>query len=197
LTVLQAKGRSHRARWSGLALAGLALAASACGGSASANSANARPIAVPANVLPAQLDPGLTTAEYTAARQKFISAGAQSLVSRGELWQIRQGKVLAGALQVSTLKPTVNPTDNSERTTILTQVLPGAYETIQVDHVAVAAAQTASEVFYMWFGPHLFEVLQIKKSDAGLPYEGILAQIIQYQRSNNSLGILVTTTTTA
>ena len=179
-----------------LALIGLlALAATACG-QASAATAGQSVVQVPNAVVPSGLDPGLTTSEYVSARAKFIAAGAQSLVSRGELWQIRQGKVLIGALQISTLKPKVDLTDNKERLSILTQVLPGAYESIQVDGVTIAAAQTTSEVFYMWFGPQMFEVLQLtKQGKTPLPFEEVLAQIVQYQRTSHSLGILVTTTT--
>lgn len=178
------------------AVLGIGLLAAACGGS-SASGLDARPIPVPANMVPSSLTPDLTTSEYTAARAKLASSGPQSLVSRGSLWQIRQGKVLAAALQVSTLKTKVDLTNNKERLSILSQVLPGAYEQIQVDGVTVAASQTTSEVFYMWFGPHLFEVLQITKTSKNpLPYEDIAAQIIQYQRGNDSLRILTTTTTT-
>jgi len=137
-------------------------------------------------LVPVKLQPNLSAIEDTALAPRFARAARTTLVAGGALWAIRDGAVLVGALQISLLKPEVNLAHASQRTAIVTQILPGSYETITVDGTSVAASATADETFFLWFSRGMFEVLQVK-SGTGVSAESVVTQLISYQKSIGAL----------
>lgn len=173
-------------RWIAAAVAGLVMFGGACG-SGSAKPL-VQPVSVPNDIVPPTVAGDLTVTEFNPARTTFAKAGDTSLIADGRVWAIRKGETLVATLQVSTVKPDVSMTDHTDRKAILDGVMTGiSYETIQLGDTQVAAATTsADKSVYLWFGPKLFEVLQVKGGKAD-PDE-IAADLIEYQQSTGKLG---------
>ena len=169
-----------------LALFVAAGAVSACGGSEP--STLVRPAGVPAGMVPATVADGLTMTEFAPARARFASAGETSLVADGRVWAIRKGQTLVGTLQISTVKPDVSVTKSEDRKAIVGGVMTGiAFETVDVGDTKVIASTAADKSLYLWFGPGLFEVLQVKSTKVD-PDE-IAAELIEFQQGTGRLGV--------
>jgi hypothetical protein len=163
----------------------LAVLLAACGGGAS--NALVEPASVATDMVPATLGEGLTIHEFGPARARFASAGASSLVADGRVWAIRRGQTLVGTLQVSTVKPDVSVVDKDDRKAIIGGVMTGiSYETVQVGDTPVIASTAADKSLYLWFGPGLFEVLQVKSTKVA-PDE-IAAELIEFQQATGKIG---------
>jgi hypothetical protein len=166
----------------GCVLVGL-LAACGSGGS----DALVEPASVSTDMVPATLGEGLTIHEFSPARSRFASAGETSLVADGRVWAIRRGQTLVGTLQVSTVKPDVSLVDKNDRKAIVGGVMTGiAYETVEVGDTPVIASTAADKSLYLWFGPNLFEVLQVKSTKVA-PDE-IAAELIEFQQATGKIG---------
>ena len=158
----------------------LVVVASSCGNGSSGPLV--QPARVPADIVPATVAGDLTVTEFPPARSTFAKAGLTSLVADGKVWAIRRGETLVGTLQVSTVKPDVSVTKKEDRRAILDGVMTGSpYETIQLGSLDVAASTSADKTLYLWFGPKLFEVLQVKGSK--VDPDSIAADIIEFQQS--------------
>jgi hypothetical protein len=163
----------------------LAVLLAACGGGAS--NALVEPASVATDMVPATLGEGLTIHEFGPARARFASAGASSLVADRRVWVIRRGQTLVGTLQVSTVKPDVSVVDKDDRKAIIGGVMTGiSYETVQVGDTPVIASTAADKSLYLWFGPGLFEVLQVKSTKVA-PDE-IAAELIEFQQATGKIG---------
>jgi hypothetical protein len=163
-----------------------ALAVGACG-SASPSGRLVAPDAVPTELAPPTLEGNLTVSEYLPGRQAFAQAGPASLVSDGRLWAIRRGETLVGTLQISTVKRDVSVTNPRDHQAILDGVMTGiSYQTIDVGGIKVAASNSADRTLYLWFGPKLFEVLQLKGTK--VDPDTVAADVISYQLSTGKLG---------
>ncbi|HVT76766.1 MAG TPA: hypothetical protein VHD87_07030 [Acidimicrobiales bacterium] len=156
-----------------------ALAFGACGGGTAAIVAPAR---VPNALTPSVMNDGITISEYLPARSRFARAGASSLVADGKVWAIRKGQTLVGTLQASTVKNDVDLSRAEDRKQVIDGVMTGArYDTIYVGSLKVLSSTAADHSLYLWFGPHLFEVLQVKAGKV-VP-DDIAGDLIEYQRS--------------
>lgn len=154
------------------------------------------PKAVPRQIVPTEIgggadSPALTLDEFKEGAQRIASAGPQSMVAEGRVWEIRRGTTLVGALQVSTLKPRVDVTSAKQRATLAGLVLSGSVQRIETLGVEVVAARTADKVVYLWFGDQLFEVLQVK--GAGVNPEAMLKSILEFQKPTGELRIRTAT----
>jgi hypothetical protein len=174
---------SPRRRFLVLSVMLMAVAAS-CGGS---QAPVVQPARVPTDIVPATVEGDLTVTEFPPARTTFAKAGITSLVADGKVWAIRRGETLVGTLQVSTVKPDVSVTTKEDRRAILDGVMTGSpYETIQLGSLDVAASTSADKTLYLWFGPKLFEVLQVKGSK--VDPDSIAADLIEFQQSTGKIG---------
>jgi hypothetical protein len=162
------------------------LVGAACGSGRS--TVIARPAAVPTNLVPTTLPslPDFSLSEFAPARASFAHVGASSLVADGRLWQVRRGASLVGTLQISTVKPDVSVTKASDRNAILAGVMTGiSYETVDIAGISVAVSTSVDKSLYLWFGPGLFEVMQLKGSQ--LDPEQVVTGVIQYQEAKAGL----------
>jgi len=163
----------------------LLVALSACG--AGGSSTMVQPASVPKGIVPATVEGGLTVREFPQARARFASAGETSLVADGRVWAIRSGQTLVGTLQVSTVKPDVSVVDERDRKAIIGGVMTGiAYETVDVGDTKVLASTAADKSLYLWFGPNLFEVLQVKSTK--VDPDAIAAELIEFQQASGAIG---------
>ena len=166
----------------GCMLIGLLAACGSGGGSALVE-----PASVSTDMVPATLGEGLTVHEFGPARARFASAGDSSLVADGRVWAIRRGQTLVGTLQVSTVKPDVSVADKDDRKAIIGGVMTGiAYETVEVGDIKVIASTAADKSLYLWFGPNLFEVLQVKSTK--VQPDEIAADLIEFQQATGKIG---------
>lgn len=183
--------RGRVARFARVALVAGAVASvasvAACGTGPDRTTVLVKPASIPDDIVPATVAGDLTVHEYDAARATFARAGASSLVADGRVWAIRRGETLVGTLQVSTLKPDVSAADPTDRKAILQGVMTGiSYETLQVGDTPVVASTAADKSLYLWFGPKMFEVLQVKSTKVD-PDE-VAADLIDFQRSTGKIG---------
>jgi hypothetical protein len=170
--------RSSR-RLVALGAALVALAAAACGNGTVEVAAPAR---VPTNLVPSVLSGGVTIGEYKPARTRFAKAGATSLVADGRVWSIRRGQTLVGTLQASTVKPDVSLAKGADRKAIIDGVMTGQrYDTLYVGSLKVLSSTAADRSVYLWFGPDLFEVLQVKAGK--VEPDSVAGDIIEYQQT--------------
>ena len=177
--------RRRLSRLSAALVAGLALGLSACGSPAPKLVA----AKVPLSLIPATLPGGLNLAEYPQDRKAFANAGKDSLVADGRLWEIHQGHLLVGTLEVATVVSDVSLTDKSDRSQILNGAMIGAVPvSINVDGVGVAVASAPQRTLYVWFGHSVFEVLQL--DDQRIDPEKVLGAVISYQQGTGSLNPL-------
>ena len=164
----------------------LVMATGAACGSESANHQLVVPNSVPLELVPPTLEDGLTVTEYQPGRNAFAQAGPESLVADGRVWAIRRGETLVGTLQISAVKHDVSVQDPKDRKAILQGVMTGTpYETIDVGDLKVAASTSADKNVYLWFGPNLFEVLQVKASK--VDPDALAADVISFQQSTGKL----------
>ncbi|MEY2425967.1 MAG: hypothetical protein QOI61_1539 [Actinomycetota bacterium] len=155
----------------------LALSAAACG---SADAPLTAPARVPMNLVPTVLSEGVTMGEYKPARTRFAKAGETSLIADGRVWAIRRGQTLVGTLQASTVKNDVSLADSDDRKSVIDGVMLGQrYETLFVGDLKVLSSTAADRTVYLWFGPNLFEVLQVKAGK--VEPDAVAGDIIEYQ----------------
>ena len=121
-------------------------------------------------------------AEDDKAREAFSTVGTDALVADGRLFAIRDGERLVGTLQLSTMKPKVDLTDDDHRESVINNVIPGGRETISVGPISVVQTLGQDKTVFLWFGRDLFQVLQLKPTKAS-PFdpERILSEIITHQ----------------
>lgn len=161
----------------------------ACGAAACGSGPTDRlvaPNSVPTGLVPPTLEGNLTLSEYLPARRAFAQTGTASLVSDGRVWAIRRGETLVGTLQISAVKHDVSLAKASDRQAILDGVMSGtAYETLDVGDLKVVASTAADRTMYLWFGPKLFEVLQLKGTK--VDPDAVAGDVIAFQQSTGKL----------
>ena len=165
-----------------LAVAGLAVLA-ACGGES-------------ASVAPAEVDPALAPSALAGNLRlyenrdretitAFANAGDRTLVADGRIWEIRRADRLIGTLQISTVLPRVDLTEGRIRDTIVRQVLTGGLSSIRIGDVEVFTSTTNDKAVYVWFGAHMFQVLQLR--DRGVEdFEPFATEVIDHQATLES-----------
>jgi hypothetical protein len=144
----------------------LALAAgAACAPGAPGRDASTIP--VPIEIVPAELPASELTLHLNVDQDTtdaFTTAGPNSLVGEGKVWEIRSGARLVGAVEIATLKRRVNPAIEKDRKSILGQILPGATERIDLagQPVWTAKADSSVKAIYVFFGAHILGIVQLK-----------------------------------
>ena len=164
----------------------LVLVLAACGGGGS--DAERAPSSVALSLVPSTVNGGaFRLAEDEQAREAFATVGPQALVADGRLFVIRDGERLVGTLQLSTMKTKVDLTDDDQRQSVISNVIPGAKETISVGPVSVVQSAGADKTVFLWFGREMFQVLQLKPTQAS-PFEPerILSEIITHQTGQDA-----------
>ena len=172
-------------------LLGLGLAAVAATGLSACGTAAPKLVAakVPLMLVPTTLPGGLNLAEYPGDRQAFANAGKDSLVADGRLWEIHQGHLLVGTLELATVVTDVSLVNRGDRSQILDGAMIGAVPlSIEVDGVGVAVSSAPERTLYVWFGHSVFEVLQL--DDQRIDPETVLNDVIGYQQGTGLLSPL-------
>ena len=136
----------------------------------------------PATVLNGDLQLHLNTAPETAAA--FHRNDHHSLISDGQLWEVRRNDRLVGTLEIATVKPSIDLTRTSVRTNLTSPILVGATSTLRLAGQEVATVTRSDGVSTLvWFGKGLLEVVQLKDQTVTGPQ---LAQaIIEYQQTRS------------
>jgi hypothetical protein len=171
-----------------LVAAVVAAAALAAGCGNGDGNADRAPAEVALELVPDAVNAGaFVLAEDDAARDAFTTLEQHALVADGRLFAIRDGERLVGTLQLSTMKPKVDLTDPDQRESVISNVIPGARETISVGPIPVIQSAGADKTVFLWFGQEIFQVLQLKPTKAS-PFdpEKILAEIITHQTTQKA-----------
>ena len=158
-------------------------AATACGRSSTV----VAPVEVDPKLAPAELSSNLKLYENRdrSTVRAFANAGKRTLVADGRIWEIRRADRLIGTLQISTVLPKVKLTDDTTRESLVRQILPGSLSSIRIGDVEVFTSTTDGKAVYVWFGAHLFEVLQLR--DRGIDdFEPFATQVIEHQATLSS-----------
>jgi hypothetical protein len=136
----------------------------------------------PATVLNGDLQLHLNETKETAAA--FHQDDHRSLISDGKLWEVRRNDRLIGTLEIATVKPSVNLTRASVRTSLTTPILVGATSTLRLSGQEVSTVtRTDGVATLVWFGKGLLEIVQVKDQTVAGPQ---LAQaIIDYQQTRS------------
>lgn len=167
-------------RAAAMALTGM-LALAACG--SGDGEQEAAPRRVDTSLAPEQVHDGLRLYENRDDETVavFANAGERSMVSDGRVWEIRRADRLVGALQVTTVLPAVDLAQESVRSTIVRQIIPGAQTRIRIDGIEIYTAVLNDKAVFVWFGEGIYEVLQIKDRQLEDDYEAVAADIIRHQ----------------
>jgi hypothetical protein len=84
---------------------------------------------------------------------------------------------------VSTLKPTIDAADETDRESITNLILTSAKQKITINDVSVVqTGSTDDKTVYLWFGKSLFQVLQVKGSK--IDPERLLREILDFQQAS-------------
>jgi hypothetical protein len=172
---------SRRAR---VALLGLSLVlAAACG----KESASLPPAEVDPQLAPAALGTNLKLYENRDKEtiHAFANAGKRSLLADGRIWEIRRADRLIGTLQIATVLPDVDLRKTEVRESMVRQILPGSLSSIRIGDVEVFTTTVNGKAVYVWFGAHLFEVLQLR-DHAIEDFEPFATQVIDHQSTQAS-----------
>ena len=116
----------------------------------------------------------------------FANVGERSLVSDGKLWEIRRADRLIGALQLTTVLPDVDLTDEDTRDTIVNQILPGASNRIRIGDEEVYATTVNDKAVFVWFGREMYVVLQLKDRELDGRYDTIAEDVIAHQAASDA-----------
>ena len=154
----------------------------ACGGD------DARDAVPPAAVDTALAPPSLSTdlKLYENRDQETISAfanaGTETLVADGRIWEIRRADRLIGTLQIATVTSDIDLRDDETRDALVRQIIPGAQSSIRIGDTEVFTSVVNEKAVFLWFGAHLFEVLQVKDKQIE-DFEALATAIIEHQET--------------
>lgn len=155
--------------------------AAACGGAAGDEAP--APKAVPEDVVPATALGGdlLVRENRDESTLAVLTENPDSsLVADTRVWELRRGDRLVATLQVSTVVSKIDLNDIDIRERFASQVILGARSRIRVGDVEVFTTTSDDKTVYLWFGAHLYQVLQTK--DRELEPEALLADLIRFQQ---------------
>ena len=162
-------------RWS---LVGAAVAAALLAGCGEA------PVSVPLpdHILPAAIN-GMTVAEDTQARSGFNVE--HSLMSQGRYYVMRYGGYVYGALEVVSLKATIDSTDIDQQQRIRSQIGTGVFQYFEVAGQWFGEQDSNDDRIFVWFpgfgATHVVEVLTLA-NDFPQP-RAFLAATVKFQES--------------
>jgi hypothetical protein len=141
--------------------------------------------AIPEAVVPASLESaGLTIHANRSDEidEAFASVGPRSLVVDGQLWEIRQGDRLVGALELASLEPRADTRKAKDREAIH-GILPTEPAELDFFGTPVYQAKDGAFSIYLWFGRQLFGVLQLKGDlDPDVVADELITIVLQDER---------------
>lgn len=150
----------------------------------------AAPAAVPAGLVPASVQSNsyaFYKSELPGVKDAFANAGPNSVAADGELWELRKGDRLVGALQLTTLLPEVDLTNEDHRNQILRQLLPTARDQVVIDDVNVWISESGKKSVYLWFGRDMYALMTLKAgSEDDLDSEQVLTEVVSYAASSDN-----------
>ena len=111
----------------------------------------------------------------------FANAGENTLVADGRVWEIRRADRLIGTLQISTVLPKVDLTEQRQRDAIVRQIISGSVIRLRVNDVEVYSTVINDKATFLWFGLEMLEVVQIKDKGLEERYEEVADEIIGHQ----------------
>ncbi|MHB8718494.1 MAG: hypothetical protein ACYDAC_06345 [Candidatus Dormibacteria bacterium] len=136
--------------------------------------------ALPPRILPAAIN-GMTITEDTAARSGFNVD--HSLMSQGRLYVMRYGGYVYGALEVVSLKPSIDSTDIDQQQRIRSQIGTGVFQYYEVAGQWFGEQDSHDDRIFVWFpgfgAAHIVEVLTLT-TDFPQP-RAFLAAVVRYQ----------------
>lgn len=164
----------------------LVLCATTAGGCVGSSEAPAAPRALdrslaPANVLGEKYR--LFENVDDATRKTFADAGPTSLVDDGAVWEIRRADKLVGTLQIATFNAKVDPENESQRKSVVNDIIPGGGTRIALRDQEVHTIAVSDRTIYLWFGQTVYEVLVLKGLDEGDDPEQVLVDVIAHQQT--------------
>jgi hypothetical protein len=139
----------------------------------------------PAQSLPAQVVPAMLTGYQIVAQPslaaRFSRPKAQSLVTKGEVYVIRNGATVEGSVQVTLFRSGVNSQDPAVQKDIESGLGAGGrgFQTVHFGLVRILVTQNGEQQLYLWFPPEhnvmeLF-VMRTGFADAGRLVRTIIA----------------------
>ena len=141
-------------------------------------------VSLPARILPAAID-GMTVAEDTSARSGFNVD--HSLMSQGRLYVMRYSGYVYGALEVVTLKTTIDSTDIDQQQRIRSQIGTGVFQYYEVAGQWFGEQDSNDDRIFVWFpgfgATHVVEVLTLA-NDFPQP-RAFLAATVKFQESGS------------
>lgn len=148
------------------------------------------PAAVPPGLVPASVQSNsyaFYKSELPGVQDAFANAGPNSVAADGELWELRKGDRLVGALQLTTLLPEVDLTDEDHRNQILRQLLPTARDQVVIDDVNVWISESGTKSVYLWFGSDMYALMTLKAgSEDDLDSDQVLTEVVTYAASSDN-----------
>lgn len=179
--------RYRRTALAAAAVLAVALIAAGCGPGEADDDAQATPspMEVPLELVPEEIGDGLAFVENTdeTTQAAFAATSPDVLIADGRLWEIRRGQRLIGTLQISTMKPRVDFTDESHRQSVIAE-LPGNVRGLPIQGLEVQHTARQEVHEFMWFGRSLFNVLKLKVQDEDP--EALAEEIIAHQLSTDT-----------
>ena len=158
------------------------VAVGACGGH---DAPPPKPAAVPDGLVPDSVQGG-TYAFYESTlpqvKSAFANAGKNSLVADGRMWELRRADRLVGILQVSTLVPGLDLTNDDHRNQVINQIMPTARDRVTVGDVTVFVSNAQQKTVYLWFSTQTFHLLTIKPgSGDDLDPEQVMTEVLDHE----------------
>ena len=147
-----------------------------------------RPAAVDAALAPRTLGSDLALFENDdeETASAFANAGENTLVADGRLWEIRRKDRLVGTLQITTVLPDVDLTEQRQRDAITSQVLSGGIIRLRVATTEILATTNQERAVFLWFGTDSYQVMQLKDPELADDYHAIVGQVVRHQTSQSS-----------
>ena len=158
------------------------LAVGACGGK---DAPPPKPAAVPDGLVPDAVQGGAYAfyeSTLPQVKSAFANAGKNSLVADGRMWELRKADRLVGILQVSTLVPGLDLTNEDHRNQVINQIMPAARDRLTVGDVTVFVSNIDQKTVYLWFSSHTFHLLTIKPgSGDDLDPEAVMTEVLDHE----------------
>lgn len=179
--------RAGRAGRAGAALLVLGLAVAGCGTRDGAVS-SPPPLVDPA-LAPPVVEGGerLLVIENldAATRDAFANAGKTSLMADGRLFELRRAERLVGTLQITTLLPAIDLTDEARRAGIVRGVMARTGDRIRMRDVEVYTAELRDRAQFVWFGIDLVQILTVRE-EGNIDPAAVLRAVLDHQRTQRA-----------
>lgn len=163
-----------------VSLIGFAILGVACGRDAPSI---VRPADVPDGLVPPTVQGGelaFYESKVPGVEEAFRNPRREALSADGQLWELRRGDRLVGALQLTTVVPAVDLRERHRRESIIRQIMPSTVDRITVEDVSVWTNSSNDKTVFLWFGRDMFVVLTLKGSEDDLDPEGILNEMVTF-----------------